>query len=108
MGHSLKNDDCLSKHWSQLGGLDAIFLKAEQAGFNADEIVFELVRQLRSHHFLELLWVCFSWKRDEVAFPLEIDAHLNWTAPFGRSSGGSAVEADGKSVRKVFHRHITD
>ena len=20
MGHSLKNDDCLSKHWSQLGG----------------------------------------------------------------------------------------
>ena len=48
--------DCI--HRKGLTILDALGLELMESCLYAFEIVFEVIWQLRSHHFLELFWVC--------------------------------------------------
>ena len=93
--------DCI--HRERFPSLDALGLELMEPCLYAFEIVFEVVRQLRSHHFLELFWVCHPWKRNEKAFALKVDAHLDWAGSFGRFLGRSAVEAHGEGVSESLH-----
>ena len=60
--------DCI--HRKGLTILDALGLELVEPCLYAFEVIFEVVRQLRSHHFLELLWGCLSGKGDEETLAL--------------------------------------
>ena len=55
------DEDFYCVHRKRFSSLDALCLELTEPCLYAFEVIFEVVRQLRSHYFLELLWVCHPW-----------------------------------------------